>query len=48
MASEKESVNPTYLCLGLPRPIGTELFLKDLQKQMLPPQNQALGGRIPL
>ncbi|MBN3947990.1 MAG: iron-siderophore ABC transporter substrate-binding protein [Nostoc sp. NMS7] len=26
---------PAYLCLGLPGPIGTELYLKELQKQLL-------------
>lgn len=29
---------PAYLCLGLPGPIGTELYLKELQKQLLPTQ----------
>ena len=27
---------PTYLCLGLPGPIGTELYLNELREQMLP------------
>ncbi|MEL6398353.1 MAG: iron-siderophore ABC transporter substrate-binding protein [Cyanobacteria bacterium J06626_4] len=27
---------PAYLCLGLPGPIGTKLYLKELQKQLLP------------
>ena len=29
---------PAYLCLGLPGTIGTELYLKELEKQLLPPQ----------
>ncbi|NET10236.1 MAG: iron-siderophore ABC transporter substrate-binding protein [Merismopedia sp. SIO2A8] len=28
---------PVYLCAGLPGPIGTELYLKRLQKQLLAP-----------
>ncbi|WP_250855204.1 ABC transporter substrate-binding protein [Anabaena sp. PCC 7938] len=28
---------PVYLCLGLPGPIGTELYLNELQKQLLSP-----------
>ena len=27
---------PTYLCLGLPGPIGTDLYLNELKKQILP------------
>ena len=27
---------PAYLCLGLPGPIGTELYLDELQEQLLP------------
>ncbi|MGP1387546.1 MAG: hypothetical protein ACTS2F_28560 [Thainema sp.] len=27
---------PAYLCLGLPGPIGTELYLEELQEQLLP------------
>ncbi|MBE9118005.1 iron-siderophore ABC transporter substrate-binding protein [Lusitaniella coriacea LEGE 07157] len=29
---------PAYLCLGLPGPIGTELYLKELETQLLPSQ----------
>lgn len=29
---------PAYLCLGLPGPIGTELYLNELREQMLSPQ----------
>jgi len=29
---------PAYLCLGLPGPIGTELYLNELQQQLLPTQ----------
>ncbi|MGG6298346.1 ABC transporter substrate-binding protein [Leptolyngbya sp. AN02str] len=28
---------PAYVCLGLPGPIGTELYLNELQRQLLPP-----------
>ncbi|PZD72620.1 Fe(3+)-citrate-binding protein YfmC [Acaryochloris thomasi RCC1774] len=28
---------PAYLCLGLPGPIGTELYLEELKQQMLSP-----------
>ena len=28
---------PAYLCLGLPGPIGTELYLKELKEQLLVP-----------
>jgi iron complex transport system substrate-binding protein len=28
---------PAYLCLGLPGPIGTELYLNELKKQLLSP-----------
>ncbi|MEO1351910.1 MAG: iron-siderophore ABC transporter substrate-binding protein [Cyanobacteria bacterium J06635_15] len=28
---------PAYLCLGLPGPIGTELYLEELEKQLLSP-----------
>ena len=31
---------PAYLCLGLPGPIGTELYLDELQTQLLPAQQQ--------
>jgi len=31
---------PAYLCLGLPGPIGTELYLQELQKQLLSPQGK--------
>jgi len=27
---------PSYLCLGLPGPIGTELYLEELREQLLP------------
>lgn len=27
---------PTYICLGLPGPIGTNLYLNELKKQLLP------------
>jgi len=30
---------PAYLCLGLPGPIGTELYLNELEKQLLPPES---------
>ena len=29
---------PAYLCLGLPGTIGTELYLEELERQLLPPQ----------
>jgi iron complex transport system substrate-binding protein len=29
---------PAYLCLGLPGPIGTELYLNELKRQLLPPE----------
>lgn len=29
---------PAYLCLGLPGPIGTELYLNELRAQLLPAQ----------
>ena len=29
---------PAYLCLGLPGAIGTELYLEELERQLLPPQ----------
>jgi iron complex transport system substrate-binding protein len=29
---------PAYLCLGLPGPIGTELYLNELQRQLAPTQ----------
>ncbi|QYO68703.1 ABC transporter substrate-binding protein [Leptolyngbya sp. 7M] len=29
---------PAYLCLGLPGPIGTELYLNELKQQLLPNQ----------
>jgi len=29
---------PAYLCRGLPGPIGTELYLNELQRQLLPTQ----------
>ena len=29
---------PSYLCLGLPGTIGTELYLNELEQQLLPPQ----------
>lgn len=29
---------PVYLCAGLPGPIGTELYLEELQEQLLPPE----------
>ena len=29
---------PAYLCLGLPGTIGTELYLEELEQQLLPPQ----------
>ena len=29
---------PTYLCAGLPGAIGTELYLKELEQQLLPPE----------
>lgn len=29
---------PAYLCLGLPGPIGTELYLNELKQQLLPAQ----------
>ena len=28
---------PTYLCAGLPGPIGTELYLEELKEQLLTP-----------
>ena len=28
---------PTYLCAGLPGAIGTELYLEELEQQLLPP-----------
>ncbi|NEQ34144.1 MAG: ABC transporter substrate-binding protein [Leptolyngbya sp. SIO4C5] len=31
---------PTYLCRGLPGPIGTELYLEELKVQLLPAQPQ--------
>ena len=31
---------PAYLCIGLPGPIGTELYLQELQKQLLSPQGK--------
>ena len=31
---------PAYLCLGLPGPIGTELYLEDLKEQLLPSKTQ--------
>ncbi|PSN77790.1 hypothetical protein C8B47_20200 [filamentous cyanobacterium CCP4] len=30
---------PAYLCLGLPGPIGTELYLEELKQQLLPAQS---------
>ncbi|MEO0707273.1 MAG: iron-siderophore ABC transporter substrate-binding protein [Cyanobacteria bacterium J06649_5] len=38
-ASKTERVYfvPAYLCLGLPGPIGTELYLEELQEQLLQP-----------
>jgi iron complex transport system substrate-binding protein len=38
-ASKAERVYfiPYYLCVGLPGSIGTELYLKELKKQLLPP-----------
>lgn len=37
-ASKKNRVYflPTYICLGLPSPIGTQITLKYLQEQLLP------------
>ncbi|WP_416671892.1 ABC transporter substrate-binding protein [Egbenema bharatensis] len=37
-ASQSEQVYfiPAYLCLGLPGPIGTELYLEELREQLLP------------
>ncbi|MEO0378224.1 MAG: ABC transporter substrate-binding protein [Cyanobacteria bacterium P01_A01_bin.17] len=32
---------PAYLCLGLPGPIGTELYLNELKQQLLNPQARA-------
>ena len=29
---------PTYLCAGLPGPIGTDLYLKELQERLLSPR----------
>ena len=29
---------PSYLCLGLPGAIGTELYLEELEQQLLPPE----------
>ncbi|MBE9180594.1 iron-siderophore ABC transporter substrate-binding protein [Oculatella sp. LEGE 06141] len=29
---------PAYLCLGLPGPVGTDLYLNELQRQLLPTQ----------
>ena len=31
---------PAYLCLGLPGPIGTKLYLNELKQQLLPAQQQ--------
>ncbi len=31
---------PAYLCLGLPGPIGTELYLNELKQQLLTPQTR--------
>ncbi|MGI0487248.1 iron-siderophore ABC transporter substrate-binding protein [Pantanalinema rosaneae CENA516] len=39
-ASKRDQVYfiPAYLCLGLPGPIGTNLYLNELQQQLLPSQ----------